>query len=355
MGLLLTPTPVVRDVLNILCGRQRRACALVALLITWMHTLAPLTRHVHGTGIRLAQLTNQKHAAACATHHEDRGIPKRLISVAKTDALTPNVERTRSVHADVPFRLYTDDNCTQLLQAQRRHVLLHAFQHETYGPFKSDICRAAVLYHEGGFYLDNDLVPDVNLIRMASKTGASFVGMIELSNGGASNAFLGAMPGHGILRTQLELMTAYYRKAFTHPHETGALRYKDALLSYRLKETLTGSTTLVGPHTLGRAVSSSAADESVYVFAETRLPFWKAHDATWQRWFASILCSDCSVVGVDPASGNKLFYTRNLGSRGCPELWRSAFAFDLQWVLTTIVLFVAWKCCGSALATRFLS
>ena len=46
----------------------------------------------------------------------------------------------------------------------RRHALIHAFRHENYAPFKSDICRAAALFKEGGFYLDNDVAPEVSVV-----------------------------------------------------------------------------------------------------------------------------------------------------------------------------------------------
>ena len=82
----------------------------------------------------------------------------------KHSAAAFNVQRTVRMHRNVSHTMYTDDDCLEVLLEQKRHALVHAFRHEKYAPFKSDICRAAALFKEGGFYLDNDVAPEVSVV-----------------------------------------------------------------------------------------------------------------------------------------------------------------------------------------------
>lgn len=344
-------------------SRQRRVALVLAALIVGgaaLCSLAPV-RHDYGTGVGRARATNYKHAPACHSRrssHNRARIPKRLIFITVNGiALPDNVERTLRIHTGVPSALYTDDNCTRLLQAQKRHVLLHAFKHESYGPNKKDVCLAAILHSAGGFYFDNDIMPDVNVVEAAALTGADLVGATELSDGGVTPGFMGATPGHKIVRAQLDHMTAYYVRAFGHASSYST----SGLLRFRLFEQLTGTGKLIGPATLGRAIAESGASEAVYLIAETRLPFWKMRRASWQRRVGAALCDDCGVVGIDPGDlspdddtiddddedqasedniqeATVMMYMRDMGSRGCPSLRRLVAAWIAQQLLWFLVV-----------------
>ena len=93
----------------------------------------------------------------------------------KHSAAAFNVQRTVRMHRNVSHTMYTDDDCLEVLLEQKRHALVHAFRHEKYAPFKSDICRAAALFKEGGFYLDNDIATEVDVVEVALRTGADVV------------------------------------------------------------------------------------------------------------------------------------------------------------------------------------
>ena len=108
-----------------------------------------------GTGHKLAQQVNGR--------YEDNDtstgvpVPRQLVIVAVRGLFTlsdlngttrPHTARARAAVDNVqrtiqeirwPYRLYTDADCVQLLHEQSRPVLLHAFKHEKYAPFASDI------------------------------------------------------------------------------------------------------------------------------------------------------------------------------------------------------------------------
>jgi hypothetical protein len=217
---------------SMLSVRAVRAVFLVA--VAWFYFWPSASPY--GNGHTLAQSTNLAHRNG--RMKPVSAIPRRLMFVAVNGFLTKgdldaasasglhlaaalNVQRTVRMHRNVSHKMYTDADCLEVLQEQkrhamwktvaqrlrptrlqhappaldqaqgslqprpasanwqdlsqlarrvlacfphRRHVLLHAFRHEKYAPFKSDICRAAALFKEGGFYLDNDIAPEVNVV-----------------------------------------------------------------------------------------------------------------------------------------------------------------------------------------------
>jgi len=162
--------------------------------------------------------------------------------------------------------------------------------------------------------------------------------MVELSDGGVCNAFVGATPGHKLLTRQLDRMTVYYQGAY----KLHASYTPPAPPGYWLEH----KNKLVGPATLRDAFAASGAGDAVYLFTESRLPFYKHR--SWQRRLAAFLCGDCGVMTLDPGMSDDdftraldaapLFYARNLGSRGCPPLYRIVLEHCLGWSVLAFVL-----------------
>ena len=306
-----------------------------------------------GTGHKLAQQVNGR--------YEDNDtstgvpVPRQLVIVAVRDLFTlsdlngttrPHTARARAAVDNVqrtiqeirwPYRLYTDADCVQLLHEQSRPVLLHAFKHEKYAPFASDICRAAVLYKHGGMYLDNDLVPVHTTALEGALVRHTFVSMAELADGGVCNAVVATAPRHPVLRAQLDFMAAHYQGVYGHAIEVT-----------KVVRPLHHKNGLVGPASLRDAVLS-VKDPGVYLLTETRMPLMSRF-ANGERAFAALLCSDCGVMIVDPGINEfeflhavydlyPILYARNLGSRGCPALWWLVLVQVIWWLLACVV---AW-------------
>ena len=217
-------------------------------------------------GRKLAREVNLRHAQAreVAVASQKPTIPQALLFVAKENFLlqdnlgnlmAENLRHTIRLHGNAPTKLYTDADCLKLLKKQGRQQLVHGFMHETYGPFKSDICRAALLWQEGGYYLDNDITPQVNLFELAARKHVNFLSMTEMTNGGICNAVIAASARHPIIADQLERMTAYY--VGIHGRIEPSANHSLLVEPYKLKRH-----TLVGPATLRDAIAASSAEMS---------------------------------------------------------------------------------------------
>jgi len=88
------------------------------------------------------------------------------------------------------------------------------FHNETIGMLKADMCRLALLWSHGGLYFDADILPVVDLHKHVHKnttfTTVRSTGEIK-DNEGFFQAFLGAAPGHPVIRNALQRTLLYYR------------------------------------------------------------------------------------------------------------------------------------------------
>lgn len=146
-------------------------------------------------------------------------IPLQLILTGKPDQITElpppvrkNVERTRDLNPDLAMRYLGDSACREFLQKHNYHDLLTAFEAERRGSYRGDICRAVVLYEEGGFYIDNDVqmkVPFKDIVDGSTTFLTAYTaGGKEID--GLLNAVMAAQPRSEVLLKTLGGIQAWY-------------------------------------------------------------------------------------------------------------------------------------------------
>jgi hypothetical protein len=144
-------------------------------------------------------------------------IPFRLFVTAKTssyddlpESVRDNLENTRNLNPGIPVTLFGDAECRDFIKAHYPGPFLDVFDSTQRGMYRGDLCRAAVLSVEGGFYTDLDFqvnVPFAHMVDNATTfmTSSSY-------DGGLLNAVIGAEPGSKILQHVMKAILHYYRK-----------------------------------------------------------------------------------------------------------------------------------------------
>merc|ERR1719161_3106729 len=100
-----------------------------------------------------------------------RTIPNRLVFNYEVDLLKggrrdnrhdqlliQNMKNTMKLYSDMEVEFLDDAGCYEAIKATHSKALADHYTTESYGPYKSDICRLAQLAEKGGYYMDNDLV-----------------------------------------------------------------------------------------------------------------------------------------------------------------------------------------------------
>jgi hypothetical protein len=95
-----------------------------------------------------------------------------------------------------------NEACHDVIQEQFPELVPYHLS-ETFGPYKSDICRAAALHQRGGYYFDNDLevvhamtIPNVTFIMPTMRQNDEYT---------APNTFIAATPRHVIIEKTLHV------------------------------------------------------------------------------------------------------------------------------------------------------
>ena len=105
----------------------------------------------------------------------------------------------------------TDDKCRRIIKQTDRR-LYDAFDKETNGAHKSDICRFADLLHNGGYYLDNDLAVVKPPLFSPTTTLALVMpsepqNLLTLFN----PVFVAVAPRHPVVAETIQVMIEYYQ------------------------------------------------------------------------------------------------------------------------------------------------
>jgi len=112
---------------------------------------------------------------------------------------------------------FLDNNdCRQVLH-RVKPALERFFLAETSGSFKSDLCRVAALYEQGGYYMDIDMKavrPFVidSVKRHVPSTPIGFVTVAMTTGNAFFQSFLAAEPKSGILEKALDKMLDFYQE-----------------------------------------------------------------------------------------------------------------------------------------------
>ena len=224
---------------------------------------------------------------------------KILVDPDARTELDLNFQRLSDLNDGAKYTLHTDDECEKLLVTLGYPKLKQAMVNEPHGAYKSDICRVAVLYDNGGYYSDDDVLAEQSLVAVVEAKyakGARFVSQWEEADGGVFNTFIAAAPRHEVMRRALERMDGLYNGTFKRTH------------------------THIGPGTLRDAVAGFLAahpgrSEEVFMMKEIELsrkhwsnPFWVARNCR------------LVVADPDPDGFGVLFRSHGEGSRSCPDL-----------------------------------
>lgn len=140
-------------------------------------------------------------------------IPKVIYQSWGTKKLSPlmskNVERLKSLNPEYEYRFYDDIDCRKFILDNFGVNYANAFDAIIPGAFKCDFWRYAVLYVNGGVYLDIDIEPLFPLKNIL-KDSDQFLSVADRENGidkitGIYQAFIACKPKHPILLYSLQL------------------------------------------------------------------------------------------------------------------------------------------------------
>jgi hypothetical protein len=140
-------------------------------------------------------------------------IPKVIYQSWRSKSLEPvlaeNVNYIKSLNPDYEYRFYDDQDCRDFILKNFGHNYANAFDTLIPGAFKCDFWRYAVLYVNGGVYLDMDMKP-LYPFREILKGTDRFVSVVDKEHGidmttGIYQAFIACEPKHPILLYALQL------------------------------------------------------------------------------------------------------------------------------------------------------
>jgi hypothetical protein len=141
-------------------------------------------------------------------------IPKQIFQSWKTKDLSPEmaevVERLRKNNPEYSYNLYDDNDCREFLLQHFGVNYANAFDVLIPGAFKCDFWRYAMLYINGGVYLDIDMVPLLPLKEIVPDN-VSFVSIVDRTLNkipGIYQAFIACEPRNSIVLYALQLTFA---------------------------------------------------------------------------------------------------------------------------------------------------
>ena len=107
--------------------------------------------------------------------------------------------------------LWDDHRCRAAVHCMVWRGYAGRFDRETWGPFKADLCRYAVLYLHGGLYVDDDLEfiqsPGAPLRSQDTLVAPREWGLLRGHNSGIFQAYLAAAPQHPALKDLIEQLS----------------------------------------------------------------------------------------------------------------------------------------------------
>jgi hypothetical protein len=165
-------------------------------------------------------------------------IPRQVIFTGKPDKLHDmsseiqlNVQKTAGWHShaydtDANYsrlrpRWFGDATCHNYIEKHYDAELLRFFDTATPGSYRGDICRAAILYREGGFYADVDVQMAVPLEDIVDEN-TTFASVHSI-NGDIFNGLLAVVPKSDIMAEHLKEIRKWYRNESEHRSEMGTM------------------------------------------------------------------------------------------------------------------------------------
>mmetsp|Transcript_11276 Transcript_11276/g.39985 ORF Transcript_11276/g.39985 Transcript_11276/m.39985 type:complete len:427 (-) Transcript_11276:559-1839(-) len=148
--------------------------------------------------------------------HDGAAIPRQLVMMHRYESvdelptgLQENIQRLRDMNPELKFQWFGDVACKEYIHTHYDAELVGFYEHEPEGSFRGDICRAAVLLREGGFYIDTDMQLAISVRDMVDAT-TTF--MSVWCEAGVLNALLGSSAGNEVIRQSLAAIRRWYRQ-----------------------------------------------------------------------------------------------------------------------------------------------
>jgi len=233
--------------------------------------------------------------------------------------LAANLANTLHVHPGVRGTCLDNWQCIDIIRQAEVSIwgssagLARAFQRETDGSFRGDICRAAVLWLHGGFYSDVDTVSTHDWRSVLAGTTFSTA---TAKGGWLFNAVMAATPRHPVLRWYMQGLASFYagnrsvpagadtisgmRDATAH---TRYARYPgDMLYAAVAAAARTASTRATHTWSLLTEMQLPEANDLLRAAGKPKTPKQLGKN------FAKDCC--CNFVVVDPSTPAVLFYSR---------------------------------------------
>jgi len=143
-------------------GRLAAASATLAALLGLPWPAAAITTRLGDLQVDPSP-EEEVRTITAETWAEHSKIPYQLVTTAKTGTpddlparMWENLNATLALNPGLRLRFLNDSQCADFIAANNPE-LLSAFSGEDFGPYRGDICRAAVVTVEGGFYADLDV------------------------------------------------------------------------------------------------------------------------------------------------------------------------------------------------------
>mmetsp|Transcript_64634 Transcript_64634/g.114949 ORF Transcript_64634/g.114949 Transcript_64634/m.114949 type:complete len:329 (+) Transcript_64634:117-1103(+) len=130
------------------------------------------------------------------------GPDKSLEDLLKTSKLAKNVKKTLALNPRLKIRYLSDAECQSYIQENHGDELAMIYEGTHEGHFRGDICRAAVLFNEGGFYADLDFDPLVPFNYFVDNS-TQFMSVFG-DDGGVLNAVMAAVPHSPVMQQTLK-------------------------------------------------------------------------------------------------------------------------------------------------------
>jgi hypothetical protein len=143
-------------------------------------------------------------------------IPKKIYQSWKTKDLPEKfrdiVERTKNMNPEYEYELWDDNDCRGFLLDNFGKNYLNAFDVLIPGAFKCDFWRYAVLYVNGGVYMDMDMTPELPFREILTEKD-ELVSIVDINNksqpkSAIYQAFIACRPRHPVMLTALQLSFA---------------------------------------------------------------------------------------------------------------------------------------------------
>lgn len=229
-----------------------------------------------------------------------------LLEARYTDGATRDAQLADNVHHTVLVNkaahdktmFWDDEQCRALLAtAPYGDTLLSAFNRESHGMFKGDICRGAALYKYGGWYLDVDLLARQPVAEVA-RPDTTFVSCFENSGGGLFNALMAATPRHPVIRDYLKALRDNYtgQKSLLEVGD-GKLGVQALMRAYEQHEAALGTTAVLLEEVHAAKAGVPGLSGAL-----------KQRNASAEVWFRDVNACDFAIY--DPVSKRVPFYSR---------------------------------------------